>query len=73
MTVLPYLLLASTLAVRYAITRRWGGGRCWGWLLNLVIVQVWIALDIWRDLWPFIIIPFVFLFLHGQALRRWRR
>ena len=66
---LPYLLLCSTIAVRYLLARR----NPWGWRLDLLTVAPWIALYAGAGLWPLIPIPVLFGALDLMALRRWWR
>lgn len=69
MTYLPWLLLGSTLTVRYALAR----GQKWGFMLDIASVPFWLLQYATKDLWPLLAIPLVFGYLDVMALRRWWR
>lgn len=69
MSLLPWLLLASTLTVRWALARK----ERWGWWLDLATVPPWCAFYVNAEAWPLLMIPFVFGALDVKALRgAWR-
>ena len=69
MNVLPWLLLASTLAVRYLLARR----NAWGWRLDLLSVPGWLAWYASVEAWPLLAIPLLFGALDLRALKWWER
>ena len=70
MSLLPYLLLATTLTVRFALARK----RRWGWYLDLASVAPWLAYYTHNGDWPLLAVPLIFAYLDVRALRgEWAR
>ena len=69
MTVLPWLLLASTLLVRLLLARHDRRG----FYLDLLTVPLWTLFYVDARAWPLIVIPYVFAYLDVRALRVWWR
>ena len=68
MTLLPWLLLATTLAVRLLLARK----NAWGWTLDLCTVPPWLYFYASHDAWPLMAVPLVFGWLDLKALAWWR-
>lgn len=69
MTVLPYLLLATTLTVRYCAARKWRAG----FYVDLLSAAPWILFYANAEAWPLLAIPVIFGALDVLALARWWR
>jgi hypothetical protein len=69
MSMLPWLLLASTLGVRFLLARQ----SAWGWWLDLVSVGPWLLYYYSRGDYPLLAVPILFGVLDLKALRWWRR
>ena len=68
-TVLSFLLLGCTLAVRWALAHK----QRWGWWLDLASVAPWLAFYVSTEAWPLLAIPLIFGALDVKALRgEWR-
>lgn len=68
LTFLPWLLLASTLIVRYLLARK----NAWGWRLDLLSVGPWLLYYANHGDWPLLAVPLIFGALDLKALRWWR-
>ena len=68
MTALPFLLLGSTLLVRYLLARR----NPWGWRVDLLSVAPWLAYYYGHGDYPLLLVPLIFAALDVRALRWWK-
>mgnify|MGYP001617591336 CR=1 FL=1 len=64
---LPWLVLASTLAVRFSLARKWR----WGFWLDLASVPAWAAYYLTNGDPQLLIIVGWFAFLDVKALKVW--
>ena len=69
MSALPWLLLTSTLLVRFLLARKHRSG----FYIDLLTVPAWAFLYISQGLWPLLPVPLIFGAMDVYALRtRWR-
>lgn len=69
MNALPWLLLASTLIVRWLA----GSKRPLAWWLDLGTIPFWCAFYIRVEAWPLLAIPILFGAIDVRNLREWAR
>ena len=69
MTFLPWLLLATTIAVREALSRKWR----WAFYLDLLTVPLWLLFYLYNGAYPLMAVPLYFAYLDVRALSKWWR
>ena len=67
MSALPWLLLATTLCVRWLA----GNKNPWAWRLDLLTVLPWAAFYVHAEAYPLAAIPFVFGAIDLRNLQKW--
>ena len=67
MTLLPWALLATTIAVREAISRK----HRWGFYLDLATVPFWLTFYVSAGAYPLLAVPLYFGYLDVRALTKW--
>ena len=65
---LPWLLLLSTLIVRYLLARK----NPWGWRVDLLSVAPWLTYYWLNGSYPLLAVPLIFAALDLRALRWWK-
>ena len=66
---LPWLLLCSTLTVRYFAARKLQHG----FYIDLLSVPLWVWFYVGIEAWPLLAIPLIFGALDLMAITRWWR
>ena len=67
MSALPWLLLLSTLLVRFLLAKKQRSG----FYIDLLTVPAWSFLYWDRELYPLMAVPLLFGYLDLMALRKW--